>query len=159
MLLHRFQQPRKRQRFLDPNLLVFTMFSNENYTLLYPEQWTYEENKTTLSTVFKNKNGHITYTLTPDPVRADLWVIKTESAPFLQDVLHDYPEYIPENIMRDFGHFLGIVPLVIHEVVLNILCTCQMGAILKRFSLQQCTLFTNSGFNVPMTAAKILGGT
>jgi hypothetical protein len=76
--------------------------------MLYPEQWTFEESNLTLSTVFKNKNGQITYTLTPDPVVADLWVIKTDRAPFLKDVSYDYPEYIPENIMRDFGHcFVG----------------------------------------------------
>jgi len=98
----------QKPEILDPNILVFKTFSNQYYTMLYPEQWTFEESNLTLSTVFKNKNGQITYTLTPDPVVADLWVIKTDRAPFLKDVSYDYPEYIPENIMRDFGHcFVG----------------------------------------------------
>jgi hypothetical protein len=98
----------QKPEILDPNLLVFKSFSNQYYTMLYPEQWTFEENNYTLSTVFKNKNGQITYTLTPDPVVADVWVIKTDKATFLKDVSSDYPEYLPENIMRDFGHcFVG----------------------------------------------------
>jgi hypothetical protein len=97
---------------LDPDVLIFKTYTNEYYSILYPEQWTVIDENSTSSTIFTSKNAtiftsknnQINYTLTTTYLGADSWYVKSEPAPFLKDVKLDYPEYLPENIMRDLGH-------------------------------------------------------
>jgi hypothetical protein len=88
---------------VDPNVLVFTPYANQYYTLRYPEQWTVEENAPAHTTVFKSTQGQITYTLTATPHEANAGGIKTDKETYLNDVAGDYPGYSPDTIMRDFG--------------------------------------------------------
>jgi hypothetical protein len=88
---------------IDPNVLVFTPYANQYYTIRYPEQWTVEENAPAHTTVFKSTRGQITYTLTATPHEANAGGIKTDKETYLNDVAGNYPDYSPDTIMRDFG--------------------------------------------------------
>lgn len=88
---------------LDPNLLVFRTFSNQLYTIRYPETWSVENTTSPLVTVLKSRQGGITYTLTAVPRTGDILTVKTDRETYVRDVAGDYPGYLPENILRDFG--------------------------------------------------------
>jgi hypothetical protein len=88
---------------VDPNALVFKTYSNQLYTIRYPEQWTVEENAPAHTTVLKSPQGQITYTLTAIPHEANAWVVKTDKETYVNDLLGDYPGYSPDSIMRNFG--------------------------------------------------------
>jgi hypothetical protein len=88
---------------VDPNVLVFKPYSNQYYTLRYPEQWTVAENAPAHTTVLKSPQGQITYSLTAIPHEANAWVVKTDKETYVNDLAGDYPGYSPESIMRDFG--------------------------------------------------------
>jgi hypothetical protein len=89
---------------VDPALLVFRTFSNQLYSIRYPENWTVEENAAEHITVLKSPSGQITYTLTAVPQEPNAWVVKTDRDTYVDDVAADYPGYFPDSIMRDFGH-------------------------------------------------------
>jgi hypothetical protein len=89
---------------VDPSVLVFTPYSNQYYTIRYPEQWTVEENALAHTTVLKSAQGQITYTLTAIPQVANTWIVKTDRETYLNDLAGDYPGYRADTIMRDFGH-------------------------------------------------------
>jgi len=88
---------------LDPGLLVFRTFSNQQYTIRYPEAWTVENTTNPLVTVLKSRQGQVTYTLTAVPRTGDILTVKTDKETYLRDISGDYPGYLPENILRDFG--------------------------------------------------------
>jgi hypothetical protein len=88
---------------VDPNVLVFKTYSNQYYTIRYPQQWTVEENAPAHTTVLKSAQGRITYTLTAIPHEANAWVVKTDRETYVNDLAGDYPGYLPDSIMRDFG--------------------------------------------------------
>ena len=89
---------------VDPGLLVFKTFSNQLYSIRYPENWTVEEHAAEHITVLKSPGGQITYTLTAIPQEPNAWVVKTDRDTYVDDVAADYPGYFPDSIMRDFGH-------------------------------------------------------
>jgi len=88
---------------VDPNALVFKTYSNQLFTIRYPEKWTVEENAPAHTTVLKSPQGQITYTLAAIPHEANAWVVKTDKETYVNDLLGDYPGYSPDNIMRNFG--------------------------------------------------------
>jgi len=95
--------PPMQPEIVDPTVLVFTPYSNQYYTIRYPEQWTVEENAAEHATVLKSAQGRITYTLTAIPQEANAWVVKTDKETYVNDLLGDYPGYFADSIMRDFG--------------------------------------------------------
>ncbi len=95
--------PSAQPEIVDPTVLVFTPYSNQYYTLRYPEQWTVEEHASARTTMLKSAEGRITYTLTAIPQEANAWVVKTDRDTYVNDLTGDYPGYSPESIMRDFG--------------------------------------------------------
>jgi hypothetical protein len=96
--------PLAQAEIVDPGVLVFRTYSNEDYTVRYPEQWTIEENAAAHTTVFKSTRGQITYSLTAIPQEANAWVVKTDKEIYVNDLAADYPGYSPDTIMRDFGY-------------------------------------------------------
>jgi len=92
-----------KPEIVDPGVLVFTPYSNQLYTLRYPEQWTVEENAPAHTTVFKSTRGQITYSLTAVPQTANAGKLNTDKETYVNDLLGDYPGYSPDTIMRDFG--------------------------------------------------------
>jgi hypothetical protein len=89
---------------VDPGVLMFNTYSNQYYTILYPELWTVEENAPAHTTVLKSAQGQITYTLTAIPqMAANAWVVRTDKESYLDDLEGDYPAYPPDTLMRDFG--------------------------------------------------------
>ena len=92
-----------QQEIVDPNVLVFTPYANQYYTLRYPAPWTVGENAASYATVFTSPSGKITYTLTATPHETNAGIIKTDLATYQNDVAADYPGYTPNAIMRDFG--------------------------------------------------------
>jgi hypothetical protein len=88
---------------VDPNVLVFKPYSNQLYTIRYPEQWTVAENAPAYTTVLKSPRGQITYTLTAIRHEANAWVVKTDKETYVNDLKAEYPGYSAESIMRDFG--------------------------------------------------------
>jgi hypothetical protein len=88
---------------VDPNVLMFTPYSNQVYTIRYPEQWTVEENAPAHTTVFISTQGQITYSLTTTPHETNAGSVKTDKETYLNDMAGDYAGYPPDTIMRDFG--------------------------------------------------------
>jgi hypothetical protein len=68
--------PPTQPEIVDPTVLVFTSYSNQYYTIRYPEQWTVEENAPAHITVLKSAQSRITYTSTAIPHEANAWVCK-----------------------------------------------------------------------------------
>ena len=95
--------PPAQPEIVDPNALVFKTYSNQYYTIRYPELWTVEENAPAHTTVLKSAQGRITYTLTAIPHEANAWVVKTDRDTYVNDLSGDYPGYRADTIMRDFG--------------------------------------------------------
>jgi hypothetical protein len=96
--------PPTQPEIVDPNVLVFTPYSNQYYIIRYPEQWTVEENAPAHTTVLKSAQGQITYTLTAIPQTANAGKLNTDKETYVNDLSGDYPGYLPDTIMRDFGH-------------------------------------------------------
>jgi hypothetical protein len=95
--------PAQQPEIVDPGVLVFKTYSNQYYTIRYPELWTVEENAPARTTVLKSAQGRITYTLTAIPHEANAWVVKTDRDTYVNDLSGDYPGYRADTIMRDFG--------------------------------------------------------
>jgi hypothetical protein len=95
--------PPAQPEIVDPRVLVFKTYSNQYYTIRYPDQWTVEETVPAHTTVLKSVQGQITYSLTAIPQTANAWSVKTDKETYVNDLAGDYPGYSPESILRDFG--------------------------------------------------------